>query len=455
MSLDLRNFVDVNINYNVIMDSANIQTGIVTLITKNPNFTKEIVEDLTTKYVSIFRQSGPNEDGIFYSESQFEEAKKELEINDTSLDKYVRSFFKNKGKGLQIIGGYHQATPAIPVSSYIVDVLKTLSYKFVLITSDADEQDLRKAATTKINTNIAKNPLTNETTVPTFSGLNEKYFISSTTDKSGRVFDNIPEQEEAPEFVISTYYNLDEDGQYVLLQEAPIDWNENYTAYYQLAELPKEFNNYLIKVGEKAIEMLAAAYFSKIRSDVPSSLGAYEFTIEDVSEFPQSVITNNDVGVTLINSHFNFDTNLVNNIRNYPGDSISGVSAVNYYVKILLTQDVTEEIMGLLASKIKFNQSGINRLNNAISQVMNIYIDNGYLNTEYIWTGDDVYITFNNKEYLVCSKNTPFVKGYKCCILPISSLTETQKESHVLPPVYILLADKTDIRTIVINGDIY
>ena len=128
---------------------------------------------------------------------------------------------------------------------------------------------------------------------------------------------------------------------------------------------------------------------------------------------------------------------------------------VNYYVRILLIQDLTEAIMNLLSSKIKFNQEGVNRLNNAISQQMATYINNGYLNTDFIWTEEDLYYSFNGEDYLICSRNTPLVKGYRSVILPLTSLTAAQREAHVLPPVYILLADQTGIRQVVIEGDVY
>ena len=56
---------------------------------------------------------------------------------------------------------------------------------------------------------------------------------------------------------------------------------------------------------------------------------------------------------------------------------------------------------------------------------------------------------------MICAKNTPLVKGYKCVILPLTSLNNAQREAHVLPPVYLLLADQTGIRVIVINGDVF
>lgn len=430
MSLDLRNFVNINIKYNSTNISS-VERGIVTLITQNTNF--------------------PADFGTVYSADGFAAVKKAKSISDSSLDNYVASFFGNKGKGLQIIGGYSTGD----VAEWMLGVLKELDYKYVIIVSDVSEQVLRSVAAQSPTTKTIVNPLTNTQTVPTFSGLNEKLFISSTTDTSGKLF-NFVSGDSAPTWQADTYYSFNStSGQYELTTSEPADWSTDYATYFVVASSVNA-SNYIIKVGEKGIEMLAAAYLSKVRITDASTIQDYAFTIENVKAyFPNSVIDDNDTGVALTSAHLNFDTELVNAIRNYPGDMIDGVDMMNYYIKIILTQDLTESIINLLASKIKFNQTGINRLNNAISQTMNTYITNGYLNTDYIWTEDDLYYSFNGVDYLVCSRNSPLVKGYKCVILPISSLTAAQKESHVLPPVYLLLADQTGIRMIVITGDVY
>ena len=453
MSLDLRNFVNVNINYNLI-DAVAFPQGIATLITKNTAFTDNTpgATDL-----NIFKNSGPYADGIFYSESDFQLAKKELSITNTSLDKYVKAFFENKGRGLQIIGGCQNSGTSSAIQEFLLSVLEKLNYRFVIITSDADEEDLRKVALSGAVTEVVTNPLTGEGSVSTFTGLNEKFFISSVSDTSGKLFNHLSGSS-APTYVANKYYKK-EAGEYVLLTSgsAPADWDSGYTNYYEEAEVTRDLDNYVIKFGEKGIEMLAAAYLSKARMDAANNINDYAFTIEKCADtiFTNSVVTDNSLGVKFVESHFNFDTNLVNAIRNYPGDTVTGIDMMNYYVKILLTQDLSEAVMDLLASKIKFNQAGLNRLNNVISQQMNQYIQNGYLNTDYIYTGDDIYYTFNGVQYLVCEKNTPLTKGYKCAILPLTALSREQAEAHALPPVYLLLADQTGIRSIVINGDIY
>lgn len=433
MSLDLRNFVKININYETPIFSS-LDRGTVTLITKESTYA-----------------SNPFKDMVFHSFAEFEEAKKEAEAGgltpSTYLDPWVKAFFDNKGKALSIIGGTHTTSVAVWLSG----IMRALPYNRVIVVTDAEERDFRAANLIPADTKTVTDVLGNAR-VSTLSGLNEKMLISSTTDRSGNLFDNLSA---TTTFVANTFYRFNaETGQYALLSTEPDDWSTNFSNYFKIAEVTPELENYAIKVGAKGIEMLAAAYLSRASSTDANSIQDYAFTIENVDQFEDSVITDNDTGVALIEKHFNFDTELVNAIRNYPGDTVTGADLMNYYVKILLTQDLSEAIMNLLASKIRFNQAGVNRLNNAISQAMNAYIANGYLNTDYIWTGDDIVYTFNNVDYLICARNTPLVKGYKCAILPLTSLTEEQKQTHSLPPVYLLLADQTGVRAVIINGDV-
>lgn len=450
MSLDLRNFVQVNINYNAVNISS-VEKGIVTLITQNLNYsTDPFVEENVHK--------------VFYSFDQYNEFKEEHSITADDVDLYVKAFFANKGKALQIVGGRINS-PQEAVQTFIVRVLASLDYKHVIIVSDADEEDFRKAAETALGGSVPTqlNPITGKSSVKRYDGINEKVFVCSTTDDSGELYNKVTVVWDAsasaavPVFEANKYYSLT-DGKYVLLTSQPAGWptSSSSPSYICYEVASTNLQNYAMKVGEKGIEMLAAAYLSQANPSDANTINDYAFTIESLSDLSSSsLVKDNAIGTNLINKNFNFDTYLVNEIRNYPGNLIKGQDLMNYYVRILVVQDLTEAIMNLLASKIKFNQAGLNRLNNTISQVMNRYVDNGYLNTDYIWTKDNLYYTYNGTDYLVCGRNTPLVKGYKSVILPLTALTDEQKEAHVLPPVYMLLATSKGIRMVVIRGDLY
>lgn len=440
MSLDLRNFVNIHINYHQPYQSTT-ERGIVTLITTNTNYAAD-----------------PLKDYILTSFEDYQTVKSHYIAirEDTSLDIYAETFFANGGKKLSIRGGY-DGTGSEWV--FRLNLVKSLEAQRVIVAFDCEYWDwfyYTGTSTIPLVPNLESNtPSTDGKT-----GISEKIFAFSTRDLSGKLYD--PLRQGAPNtYVKNKYYELDEStGQFSLLTSdtAPEDWGTWGLGYYRLSNVNADsLNNCIMKVGPKGIEMAAAAYLSQIEPGRPSSVQDYAFTIEDLSMFTASQlpVIDNSTGVTLARNHFNFDTDLVNATRNFPGDALSGADIVNYYMKILLTQDLTDRLAALLVSKIKFNQSGINRVMNVISQTMNTYIDNGYLNTDFIWTGEDITYTFNGREYLVCSKNTPFAKGYKCIVLPLASLTDEQRERHAMPPIYMVLADQTGIRSILINGDVY
>lgn len=458
MSVDLRNFIQINLKY---------------FQAKPLNRTRD-----TAVLVSINPQVPVNATYTYY------DAYKAAVGEVTTLDKYVDCFFKNGGIKLHIIGGcdvdskmyevwggeswseptsskptegteipvnngdYYQEVDGYHIWSlstatwvlsatkptegnnitsqllsgvwfkydnsnaivdWIYDQVVALPYTEIVITSDCSEEVMREVQKKSTAVNLIPNAITNTSTTTELSGYKEKMYITSTNDSSLV----IPEKEAAT------------------------------------------LTNYIIKYGEKGIEMAAAAYLTQVNISNSKTIADYCYTIENVSMFTNSVVDDNDLVVLLANKHFNVNTTLVNATRNIMGDTISGLDMMNYYIHIILTQTLTERIMTVLASKIKYDKSGVNKVINAMIQELDIYKNNGYLSIDDIWTEEDLYYTFNNVDYLVCKRNTPLTTGYKVTILPLSSLTTGQKQAHVFPPIYVLISDSISIRQIVISGDIY
>ena len=402
--IDLRNLVQVNLKYFLAKPLNRIRDTAVLLVTNQ----------------TIFNHL----DGIYSSLAEYEAAIAAYNSTAAQADRitdnaaspilynYLKCFYNNGGVKLHIIGGYTTSTAIPDVPTWIYEQAKALPYQEIVITSDAVEADMRAAQQTSDTIPIVENPLNGTRTVESLSGYKEKLFISSVTAAVGA------------ELVIPTG--------------------------------AKSYDNYIIKIGDKGIEMAAAAYFTQVNVLSANSVNDYCFTAEDVSMFSDaSVIDDNATSVTLANKHFNMNTTLVNATRNIYGDTVSGLDAMNSFMRIVLTQTVSERIVSVLATKIKYNMSGINQVINAITQELNIYKNNGFLSVNDIWTENDLYYTFNGVDYLICKQNTPLTSGYKFAVLPLTALTTEQKQSHAFPPVYILISDSISIRHILISGDIY
>lgn len=459
MSVDLRNFIQINLKY-FQAKPLNRTRDTAVLISTNPQVTvngtytyydayKTAVGDVTTldKYVDCFFKNGGiklhiiggcDVDGKKYetwngttwsdpSDTKPTTEKQEIPVRDgdyystgddpvtyhiwsaTNMN-WSESTQAGSGSLLSLVNGnWFEFDDPSELIDWIYSQVVALPYTEIVITSDCSEEVMREVQKKSTAVNLIPNAITDTSTTTELSGYKEKMYITSTNDSS---------------LVISE-------------QEAAT------------------LTNYVIKYGGKGIEMAAAAYLTQVNISNSKTIADYCYTIENVSMFEGSVVDDNDLVVSLANKHFNVNTTLVNATRNIMGDTISGLDMMNYYIHIILTQTLTERIMTVLASKIKYDKSGVNKVINAMIQELDIYKNNGYLSIDDIWTEEDLYYTFNNVDYLVCKRNTPLTTGYKITILPLSSLTTDQKQAHVFPPIYVLISDSISIRQIVISGDIY
>ncbi len=420
MSVDLRNYVQVNINYNEVKSlNRTRDTAILFTVNTNDNAPQNRLNSHIPENSSVEVDYFTSLTDYLYAIAKYNENIDEEEnpIVDTNespiLYNYVKCFFANGGVKLKIIGGFELNTEETAPTeneqkvAWILAECVKLKAEEIVITSDASEAIMEEVARQNATINVIGNGINTSTSIAALSGYKEKMFISSTTNSS---------------LTITS---------------------------------PDEIPNFVIKFGSPGIEMTVAAYLTQVNITDPRTIQDYCYTIEDVSMFDVAVQDNNNTFVTLTNKKFNVDTTLVNNVRNVMGDTISGYDIMNYFIRIILTQTLTDRIINVLATKIKFDRSGINKVINAITQELNIYKTNGYLNSDFIWTEDDLFYSFNGVDYLVCSRNTPFKMGYKFIVLPISALTLEQRDSHVFPPVYVVIADSMSVRQIVINGDAF
>lgn len=224
------------------------------------------------------------------------------------------------------------------------------------------------------------------------------------------------------------------------------------------------FDNYpnmAIKIGDPGIEMTIAAYLSKIDID-NGNIQDYCFTNEYVGSFitehTTPVIDDNDIFAKLKEiSRYNMNIKLEQDTdkyaRNYGGNTAAKQDLVNYYVKIILVQTLSEALFSLLKTKIKYSQSSIALISATITDELNRYKRAGYLSTDKVWDKGDQYDVSGN--YLILSNNTPLTRGYTFSILPLESLTDTDKAEHKLPPIYVFLADTYSIRQISLMGKLF
>ena len=196
-------------------------------------------------------------------------------------------------------------------------------------------------------------------------------------------------------------------------------------------------------------EMTIAAYLSQINIDGIDTVQDYCFTQEKITA---EDITDTFYG-SLQSGNFNVDVLLANAIRNCGGNMKDGQDIVNNYVRIILHQTLTEQLLALLAQKIK-SSTGTSKLYAVVAQELEKYKTAGYLTTDKVWLDNDLKVTYNNTTYTIISKGDALLNGYVIKILPMTALTDADKLAHKAPPIYVVIADQYSIRKITINGEV-
>lgn len=215
-------------------------------------------------------------------------------------------------------------------------------------------------------------------------------------------------------------------------------------------------DNFALKVGDltkqTGCEMTIGAYLSRIDFYGINTVQDYAYTKEslDVTGYPDNL---NAIVKDVLSNNANITIEIANSVRNVGGNLTSGEDLVNKFSLIVLHQTLSQRVFNTLSQKIKGN-SAITALYSSISQELNRYITCGYLTTEKYWTNPDLTLSYNNKTYTLITQGTALTQGFKITILPLSSLTDEDKQEHKAPYIYVILADSYGIRKVVINGEV-
>lgn len=229
-------------------------------------------------------------------------------------------------------------------------------------------------------------------------------------------------------------------------QKILVSWDTLDDGYSYLNSNTSQF--FIVKYGNPGVEMAVLAYLTNINGYYYESVQDYDFTVEELREEyytqPSDTIVEG-----AIDKNYNVDAELAGELRNIGGNDTRGYSLVNDFMMILLSQTLSDKLLNVITSKIKYNQNGLNIIQSTIIQELDRYVNCGYLTKDKVWTDDTLIVP---EGYTLITKNTPLTQGYKFIILPFSTLTDAEKNNHELPKIYLLLAESYSIRSIEING---
>lgn len=227
-------------------------------------------------------------------------------------------------------------------------------------------------------------------------------------------------------------------------QKILVSWDTLTDTY--LNENRSQF--FIVKYGNPGVEMTVLAYLTNINGYYYESVQDYDFTVEKLRE-EYYTQPSDDVVKGAIDKNYNADVELAGELRNIGGNDTGGYSLVNDFMMILLSQTLSDKLLNVITSKIKYNQNGLNIIQSTIIQELDRYVNCGYLTKDKVWTDDTLIVP---EGYTLITKNTPLKQGYKFIILPFSTLNDAEKNNHELPKIYLLLAESYSIRSIEING---
>ena len=113
-----------------------------------------------------------------------------------------------------------------------------------------------------------------------------------------------------------------------------------------------------------------------------------------------------------------------------------------------MQQDLTTSVFKTLSTKIS-GQKGLAAIRTSISEVMDMFVNSGFLTTEKVWTSSDLVLP--NKadgtkpNETIITKNTPISNGYYIHMFKISG--DLRKAYAV-----IVVATNKGIRYVIVDG---
>ena len=456
MSLSLKNFVDININYYKTSVASGIRNTVVLIDANSSIVDFEVGTDTTFESVSDFTSQGG--------------------LTTSALYPYIQAFFLNGGQVLHYIK-VTTSNDSSTAAGYIVDAIAELPNEEIMIASTCSNLVMQKVAQA-----LSSNSK--------YDGINEKICVSylhslTVTAKSCKAVLPAVQPTTQSEIDDGIYYTRAvqsgtavvgylKDNQFQYTKATTFAENATYftmkyvgnDAYTCPISGWSSNNNLVLKYGPQGIEMTILAYFSNINV-YRGTIQDYNFTPETVSMFTATL--NDGISTTgvLTSATVEDDTlynNLVSNNINCDGivssygvlelcaNKTDGTDLMNDFVRIVLTQTVSQRIMGVLRNKLRYTQVGISVISGTITDELQRYKSYGYLTTDKVWDKASLYD--ESQEYLIVAEDTPLTQGYIFKILPFSSLSATEKANHKLPTIYLVIADSYSIRQIEIVGTV-
>ena len=205
--------------------------------------------------------------------------------------------------------------------------------------------------------------------------------------------------------------------------------------------------------------LLVGAYYSQIDVSSGDKILDYNFTeevlgdnyFEDINQ--ATFVQLHD---TPTNGYYNFIGKVANRVLNIGGDFVSpdGISISLDFGASCIERDLDYANMELLLGKLPLTSEGQSRLIAGIRQQLIKYVDNGFLESDAVYSGDTKRVTYNGTTYTVIEKGDAMQLGYKIFYVPINAISAADRSAKRFPYIYVALQSVHGARLIEVNGSI-
>ena len=213
-------------------------------------------------------------------------------------------------------------------------------------------------------------------------------------------------------------------------------------------------NNIFVKLVDTTVETDDAlsflAFTTQIRLDGFNTIEDYCYTDEDGLEIIDSK-GHYDTWIT----KYNFVDKVGNKVLNFGGNLYDGTSIDSDFGVTCIENDIAYALLDIVTSKIRITPTAQTRVVTAINTVLNRYINNGLILSNSVYSGEDLFIKYNEKTYSIIHKGTTLLNGYYVFTVPVSAISVEDKQNKKFTPIIVVIMTSAGARTISVSGYAY
>lgn len=213
-------------------------------------------------------------------------------------------------------------------------------------------------------------------------------------------------------------------------------------------------NNIFVKLVDDKVKTDDAlsflAFTTQIRLDGFNTIEDYCYTDENGLEIIDSK-GHYDTWIT----KYNFVEKVGNKVLNFGGNLYNGTSIDSDFGVTCIENDIAYALLDIVTSKIRITPTAQTRVVTAINTVLNRYINNGLILSNSVYSGEDMFIKYNEKTYSIIHKGTTLLNGYYVFTVPVSAISVEDKQNKKFTPIIVVIMTSAGARTISVSGYAY